>query len=166
MGKKRNKNKRISDQERFPRSVQFHLEEDAQDLFLAHLEAEGVPDKDEQAGLTMETPSARRKGSRRHRGQSRPRSIDLHGLTIAEAEQLVEERFAAWLSRPGQELCVRVITGKGRHSGPEGGVLAGHMHQYVAKRFGHWIRQMDESPDDLRLNGIPIRGYFEVRLQT
>ena len=59
-------------------------------------------------------------------------------------------------------VTLKVITGKGLNSGSNGGVLASEIHRYVSERFGLNIIKIDESPDKLRINNVPIRGHFCV----
>ncbi len=56
------------------------------------------------------------------RGEYRvQREIDLHGLTVAQAKQVLREFLADALAR--QVRCVRIIHGKGLRSGHRGPVL-------------------------------------------
>lgn len=89
--------------------------------------------------------------------------IDLHGMTVDEAQRAVDAVIAR-LPR-GQEARLRIITGKGLHSGPEGGVLGRDIHYHVATRYRSAIVRLDESPADVRLGGVPIRGHFDVTLR-
>jgi DNA-nicking Smr family endonuclease len=59
---------------------------------------------------------------RLRRGEYRvQREIDLHGLTVAEAKQVLREFLAAALER--NVRCVRIVHGKGLRSGHRGPVL-------------------------------------------
>lgn len=89
--------------------------------------------------------------------------VDLHGMTVEQAQRAVDSAIAR-LPR-GQEIKLRVITGKGIHSGPEGGVLGRDIHYHVATRYRSAIVRLDESPADVRLGGVPIRGHFDVTLR-
>ena len=56
------------------------------------------------------------------RGRLRPQAeLDLHGLTVARAERVLHD-FIASAVRRGL-ACVRIVHGKGHHSGHEGPVL-------------------------------------------
>jgi DNA-nicking Smr family endonuclease len=61
------------------------------------------------------------------------REIDLHGLTVIEAKQVLREFLAAALEH--QVRCVRIIHGKGLRSGPRGPVLKGTVSA-VLRRTG------------------------------
>jgi DNA-nicking Smr family endonuclease len=68
------------------------------------------------------------------RGQYRVQDeIDLHGLTVAEAKQVLREFVAHAVEQ--QLRCVRIIHGKGRRSGHRGPVLKGAVSA-VLKRMG------------------------------
>lgn len=60
--------------------------------------------------------------------------IDLHGMTAAEARDMLTD-FIAECSAAGLK-CVRVIHGKGLGSGPDGPVLK--------KGVNHWLRQWEQ----------------------
>ncbi len=71
---------------------------------------------------------------RLRRGEYRvQRELDLHGLTQAEARQVLREFLADALER--QVRCVRIIHGKGLRSGHRGPVLKGTVSA-VLKRTG------------------------------
>jgi DNA-nicking Smr family endonuclease len=71
---------------------------------------------------------------RLRRGEYRvQRELDLHGLTVAEAKQVLREFLADALER--QVRCVRIIHGKGLRSGHRGPVLKSTVSA-VLKRTG------------------------------
>jgi DNA-nicking Smr family endonuclease len=71
---------------------------------------------------------------RLRRGEYRvQREIDLHGLTVTEAKQVLREFLAAALEH--QVRCVRIVHGKGLRSGNRGPVLKGAVSA-VLKRTG------------------------------
>lgn len=59
--------------------------------------------------------------------------LDLHGLTASQARELVRDFLARAAAR--QLVCVRIIHGKGRGSGPRGPVLK--------KSVNLWLRKTD-----------------------
>ena len=91
-------------------------------------------------------------------------SIDLHGLTVTEAETEIERKIQT-LRRTQKHLKLRIITGKGLHSAGGQGVLARDIHHFVKQRFGPSIVSIQESPLDVQLGGVPIRGHFDVVLK-
>ena len=94
------------------------------------------------------------------------KSIDLHGMTLDEAKRYVEAQINNVLAQQGKHT-IRVITGKGLHSSDAfgGGVLAKEIHAFVKSRFGRFITKIQESPHEVAIDGIPIRGHFDVSLQ-
>lgn len=144
--------------------VQVEFGDEEKELFLKHLE-EGVPDKDE---LMKEGFVSTRSGNK---AKARPKkadiqgnvvSIDLHGLTEEQAENKIREQVAGVLR--GQRTKLRIITGRGRHSGPGGPVLAVSIHQYVLARFGAIILDIEASPADTTMDGLTFRGHFHVTI--
>ena len=103
------------------------------------------------------------RGSRR---SSAAIAIDLHGLTAAEAAATIERIIRTHLvDLPrGSLLTFKVITGKGRHSGPGGPVLPRSVHAFLLARFGHLVQRIDEAPADVALSGLPVRGHFHVTI--
>ena len=92
--------------------------------------------------------------------------IDLHGLFLDEAIYKVDSKIRELLNSKAHIINLKVITGKGRHSGPEGGVLPKEIHSYVRKKFKKHIVRMEESPADCMINGLPFRGHFTVVLTS
>ena len=91
--------------------------------------------------------------------------IDLHGLTALEAIQRVDAVIAQQHSSKGkQETTFRIITGKGRRSGPKGGVLSSVVHEHMRCRYSAKIRYLQSSPAEVTLAGTPVRGYFTIIL--
>lgn len=97
--------------------------------------------------------------------QDGPLQIDLHGLTAEEAKARVHQTFSRLMSQQKVEVLVRVITGKGRHSGPEGGVLVREIHAFVKQEYGNLITKLDPSPTEATISGLPVRGHFDVILK-
>ena len=92
-------------------------------------------------------------------------SLDLHRLTLTEAESAVDRFLGDLLNGKGGEVTVTIITGKGRHSGEGGGVLSKEIHNYVKRKFGRQIVAIEESPAKLVVGELPIRGHFKVVLR-
>ena len=81
-----------------------------------------------RAGVQMSVLRKLRRGQYRVQAE-----IDLHGLTVAEAKNVLREFLADALHR--QYRCVRIIHGKGLRSGHRGPVLKGAVSS-VLRRVG------------------------------
>ncbi len=87
--------------------------------------------------------------------------IDLHGFSVSEAREVIVN-FISGIKLKHSEIKVRIITGKGLHS-PEGrGVLFRDIFVFINSRFSSFIKTIDDPPWETALDGIPLRGYFEV----
>lgn len=92
------------------------------------------------------------------------RTLDLHGLTAEEARDEIRQFIDRLLSQTHGKFTVRIITGKGLHS-RDGAVLPRDSHYFVKQRYSDRIVRIDDSPADVLLGGIPIRGHFDVVLK-
>jgi DNA-nicking Smr family endonuclease len=138
-------------------------EELSRDLFLhamAELEGKDLPDKD----AAWEKAATERLGGRSDKKSSNP-SIDLHGLTLDQAKDYVSLRLDSLLDELSGQTTVTIITGKGKHSGPGGSVLAKEIHRFVRLRYESHIVYLEESPADLVVGQFPLRGHFRVSLR-
>ncbi len=89
--------------------------------------------------------------------------IDLHGYTVAQAENFLAKRFAEFSKLySGEKIKAKIITGKGLHSGPGGSALSTSAHTFVRKLLGAKIISISESPAQLKINNLPIRGHFDL----
>jgi DNA-nicking Smr family endonuclease len=80
------------------------------------------------------------------RGQYRVQAeIDLHGLTVAQAKEVLRDFLAEALHR--QFRCVRIIHGKGLRSGHKGPVLKGAVSA-VLRRIGAVVAYVSARPVD------------------
>lgn len=103
--------------------------------------------------------------------QPSAREIDLHRCTVEEARraidavigQLVTPGTSLW--RQGGQVRLKIITGKGLHSGPGGPVLARDIHRYILTMYASHIVSIEESPADVVVAGVPLRGHFHVVLR-
>lgn len=157
MAKKPRKNSKKD--EAIHKGVHFDLEEDAFEIFLRYLE-EDVPPPDQPEEGTSEK---RKKGSKRARKRQMPAiSIDLHGYTLAEAIQHLESEIDWLRERHSGLIKLRIITGKGLHSGHKGGVLISEAYDYISKKFTHMIESIDDPPSKMKMGDIPLKGHFDV----
>lgn len=148
--------------------VRFDMEEDAENLFKQAMDdlengRVAAPNKDGHE-------DAQSKNSRPSRPP--PQKIDLHGMTVQQARGHVDARINEIISglvtgsSGGATVTVVIVTGKGLHSGAGGGILARDIPEWVRNRFARQIVAMDESPADVQLGGIPVRGFFRVTLRA
>jgi DNA-nicking Smr family endonuclease len=90
--------------------------------------------------------------------------IDLHGMTSNEAIAYVDK----FIESKGLEcniLKIRVITGRGLHSGALGPVLAKEVHAYILATYKKRILQIESSPAETMMGGVTLRGHFSVKLK-
>jgi DNA-nicking Smr family endonuclease len=142
-----------------PRGVRFELEDDAEQLFLESLDKVNPKEK-----LEFEDTEPRGLKAKKNRG---PKSIniDLHSLTTEEAKAAVSHKLDQLIA-DRKDYEVVIITGKGIHSGGEGGILIKEIPDFVRRKYQPYIDWMDESPAEVMINNIPIRGHFRLRLKT
>jgi DNA-nicking Smr family endonuclease len=137
--------------------IQFEIEANAAELMAEHLDQFKPEPKD--ADIPLKRAHAKRVGM-----GVRVIEIDLHGLTVEEAERHlmdVVHRF----DLASEPRTFKVITGKGRHSSNGQGVLIREIYQFVLSRFGPYILAIEESPDAVRIGGFALRGHFHVTLK-
>ena len=96
--------------------------------------------------------------------QSGPKVLDLHHCTVPEARGRVDGMLANIVANLKAPVTVQIITGKGRHSGAGGAVLAREIHQYVKVKYADYIVTLEDSPADMVVGELPIRGHFHVTL--
>ncbi|MGE0175193.1 MAG: Smr/MutS family protein [Oligoflexales bacterium] len=141
------------------KGVRFELEDDAEQLFLESLEKVNPQEKIENEDLG--TKSAK---PRKNRGP-RTVTIDLHSLTADQAKDVVSGRLDQLIAQR-KDCEVVIITGKGIHSGGEGGVLIKEIPDFVRRKYRPYIAWIEESPADVTINNVPIRGHFRLKLKT
>jgi len=143
--------------------VRIDLEDDAEEIFLAAIEKinpQAIAHKDE--------PAADAVMEKRGRGEAATKSvitIDLHGHTLEEAQSEIDRVVLTLLRVPGQTHHMRIVTGKGIHSSGDA-VLASEVHGYVVSRFQKYILRIQDSPHAVKVGGVPIRGHFDLVLQS
>ena len=144
--------------------VRFELEADAENLFKTAVD--NMTASEGQASLLAKDQTSEPAPSKK-KNPTEPFKIDLHGMTLDAARRHVDGRIHELLMRlsPGARATLNIITGKGLNSGMGGGVLAREIPDWVRERFAKHIVDMDESPAEVQLGGIPIRGYFRVTIK-
>ena len=162
MGKKR-KNKHIKElSEADGFGVNFDLEEDADELFSSYLDAMDPSEILSEKEAKLDNPTEQAKQAKKNKNKTHELQIDLHGYALADAIYNVDCFIQELLKGGPRIFTCKIITGKGRHSGPEGGVLAKEVHTHVKSTYRRQILRIEESPADATLNGLPIKGYFNV----
>jgi DNA-nicking Smr family endonuclease len=111
---------------------------------------------------TKASSTTKRKNSKK----SKSLSIDLHGLVLTEAKTFLDNKLISILKSGKPSVTLTIITGKGLHSKEGKGVLCSEIHRYVEERYAKSIVSIDESPDNLRINGVPLRGFFQVTFKN
>lgn len=167
MGRKnKNKNKRkpreLQPDEAFGISFQEEDREIVEQMMLEHLESSfdlSLAEADEQ--FPMHPPKGARKQSK---GIAKAK-LDLHGLTLDEAKDRLKEQVEHLRKVGPNPVELEVVTGKGRNSGPAGGVLSKEMHTYARRQFDRNLIAITESPHEAILNGLPLRGSFKMKLK-
>ncbi len=140
--------------------VRIELESDAEQLFL-----ESMKQVEPKSWDLWEEDEAPRKAEKRGSGgDGGVVEIDLHGKRLDEATLAVDLEIAAALTGRKGPVRFRIITGKGLHSGPGGSVLPREVHRHVKQRYADVITALDESPADVKVRGVPLRGHFEVTI--
>jgi DNA-nicking Smr family endonuclease len=133
--------------------VVFELEENAEDLFLEHVlnVKPSQKDTDNQEIRQGEKLSA----------VMTSRVLDLHGLSLEEACELIRNRSFEWMQVHGK-VRVKIITGKGHGSQGRVGILAREVHSWVIRELSPWIVEIEKSPASEKVKGVPLRGHFNV----
>ncbi|MBC7660216.1 MAG: Smr/MutS family protein [Chitinophagaceae bacterium] len=163
MGKSKGRNKTNQNNLVPPTPVRFELEENALELMESHLALFKPRAKDADTNARQERESVKKQKAKQ-RGSNVIQEIDLHGLTLEQAEREVAEAITR-RSSLNEKRTFKIITGKGRHSSSGRGVLIREIYLFVVHRYGPWIEQIEESPDGVRLGGEAIRGHFHVTLK-
>lgn len=113
------------------------------------------------------------KSSRRKDPATPAHAIDLHHCTLDEAcrkidaiiSGLIAGRWSDKTLTPNGHLHLKIITGRGRHSGTQGPVLAREIHRYVLSYYANHIVSIEESPAEALVGGVTVRGHFHVVLR-
>lgn len=150
-------------------SVTIEDEADGERLFLESLEKmdsaqilreKGADDIEAQARADANKASPR--SSNRAGGDGADFSVDLHRLNLQEAQARIDRVLSQILSKLASgNVTLKVITGKGRHS-VGASVMPREAHSYVKTHYGRYIVRIDDSPADLVVGELPLRGHFNV----
>jgi|LakMenEpi03Aug12_release.lakeMendotaPanAssembly.Ray.scaffolds.fasta_scaffold52737_1 DNA-nicking Smr family endonuclease len=130
-------------------------EEEAK-LFQEAVKTGKIPRKDEE-----QTPSYRSITKKIERYD-----IDLHGLTVEEAQRHVVKAIEDILaSAKGQTVNIRVITGKGHRSRGGEPQLIHSIHHVVEARFKSRLISIEVSPHELKIGDSYLKGHFDLKIR-
>lgn len=139
--------------------IRFNLEANAQQMLQDALDAMPTHiDKDDNNGKTNIRKPAK------HTTKTAMHQIDLHGLTLRESQQQIDTLLRRVVSR-ASNVRVKIITGKGRHRQRGEHLLARDVHSWLQHKYREWIVEIEQSPHDVRIGDLPLRGHFEVVLR-
>lgn len=92
--------------------------------------------------------------------------IDLHGLTVEEAQRHVVKAIEDILaSAKGQTVNIRVITGKGHRSRGGEPQLIHSIHHVVESRFKSRLISIEVSPHELKIGDSYLKGHFDLKIR-
>lgn len=149
-------------------TISFDIGAEADQAFLdavAVLDATKIPRKEEAFDEDPRRIAINGGNRAKAKSNSPDHVVDLHGYTLSEANDIVGNKISEILLSKDGLVTLRVITGKGHHSGVGGSVLAKDVHSYVQARFRKSIERIDSAPADVIIGNLPIRGHFDVVLR-
>ncbi len=128
-------------------------------LFHDAIEFERIPQKDVDARDATKKIIKPKKSNARH-------DIDLHGLTVEEAQHHVIRAIEDILANArGQTVNIRVITGKGHHSPNKKPQLLHSIHRVVEERFKSRLISIEASPHLLKIGDSYLKGHFDLKIK-
>lgn len=141
--------------------VRFELEEDPYALMRDFLET--MPGNIKEIKETDHAPPPSRKS---RQPKARPRRttfvLDLHGRTLTQAQAESTTFIARLLGEQSGPFILKVITGRGLHSGAAGSVLVREIYHFIQATFRANIVKIDAPPAESTIDGLPLRGFFLV----
>jgi DNA-nicking Smr family endonuclease len=90
------------------------------------------------------------------------KNVDLHGYSFDEAARIVDSIFSQQIEDP---MRLKIITGKGLHSGETGPVLVRKIYEHIQETYRSKIIAIDQPPIETQVNGLPSKGHFYVTLR-
>ena len=118
-----------------------------------------VPKKDEESKASKPSAILSKKKIDRH-------DIDLHGLTVEEAQRHVVRAIEDILANAkGQTVNIRVITGKGHRSRGREPQLVHSIHHVVESRFKSRLISIEVSPHELKMGDSYLKGHFDLKIR-
>ncbi len=86
-------------------------------------------------------------------------------MTLAEALAAVDAKISQLVASRTQQVSLRIITGKGRHSPNATGLLIHEVYRHVAVVWKDHLQSIDSPPGEDLLQGLPIKGHFDIKLK-
>jgi DNA-nicking Smr family endonuclease len=143
-------------------SLRFEIEENAEELLAQYLEA--IPEdigrlreQDLEISHEKKSPSP---------APLRHFILDLHGYSLAEAESETTLRISQLLQAKAGPFSLKVITGRGIHSGQSGSILVREIYRFILSTFRANIAKIDAPPAESTIDGLPLRGFFLVHFTS
>lgn len=142
------------------KSLNIELEEDAAAQFMDALERF---DADSWSASKNQSPRRATPSTEITRLST---SLDLHGMTLEAAKAAVTVFIQGHRAQGKGAVSLKIITGKGLHSGPGGGVLSREVHSFVVKAFQSIIVNIEAAPADTEISrGVLWRGHFSLTIK-
>ena len=163
--KKKNKVKQLTRDE-MASNLHFEVEENSYEIFKKYIDETDWKQCQKKEEDQEDKPNIKGKVAKKTSAALKKKHvIDLHGFSLEEAKLELIKLISHLIGQNKSILQLNIITGKGRHSGPEGAKLIREIPIYVSKKWKQHIVSIEDSPADLTINGRPIRGHFTVLLK-
>ena len=150
---KKKNNSRLKDDSK----LIIELEENAEELFASAIE-DWKPYEHEDEFFS------KKKGPLRERAQELIGKLTCMEKLLARPKELPSNLMEELRQQYTGLVYLKVI-GKGLHSKDGVGVLSREIHDYISNKYIHNIMEIDDSPCDVLIHGVPIRGHFNVVLK-
>ncbi|MGM0442639.1 MAG: Smr/MutS family protein [Fibrobacterota bacterium] len=108
-----------------------------QAYILSYIEEHGFFGAGKEEFCSEGSAAASRKNAVYHRGKAMEQRIDLHGMTVDEADAAVRKAFDEAFSRGVTQLLV--IHGRGNHGGARGGAVREHIRALIRRDLSHRV---------------------------
>jgi DNA-nicking Smr family endonuclease len=143
-----------------PRKLHIELEPNAHEIFAdaLHRFSTTAWEEDKLQNATKAPQQA----------SSRPPadSLDLHGMTLEEAQMAVDVFLQQHLLTNKGLRKLKIVTGKGDRAGRGAGILSRESHGYVERNYRDKIVVLEASPAETELqSGKLWRGHFHLTLR-
>ena len=146
-------------------SIRFDIEENFEELLNSHLDSMDIEKILKEKHIIENKPHKAQ--SKKLRRSQETIDIDLHGFTLKDACQYLDQIFVTTLARqPDVVVKFKIITGKGIHSEVYGGVLPKEIHNYLQKKYVDQIIEIEDSPHQSLIRGVPLKGHFCITLKS
>ena len=143
--------------------VEFEIgsEEEAAKIMEEYLSADDF--RDAVSKDISNADSKTRSATKKKAAFGKAMKVDLHSLNVRQAKAQLDRLFnSTQFENPTKDF--QIVTGKGRHSGPGGGILIKEIYYYVATHYKTRVQKIDSDPSKDLINGLPLRGFFYVRI--